>query len=44
MSSFLHASQTDGKPQVWERREGGLPVLENITVLLGSAKHIAKPE
>lgn len=44
MSSFLHASQPDGKQQVWERREGGFPVLENITVLLRSAKHVAKPE
>lgn len=25
---FLHASQPDGKQQVWERREGGFPVLE----------------
>lgn len=41
MSLSLHASQPDGKQQAWERREGGF--LENITVPLSSAKHVAKP-
>jgi len=44
VSSFLYASQPDGKQQVWERREGGFPVLKNIAVLPRSAKHVAKPE
>ena len=44
MLPVLHASQPDGKQRVWERREGGFLVLENITVLLSSAKHVVKPE